>query len=98
LFDDVPFLVKPFEERWGQRWLDEVTRVSGGRNIAANDRRQIPKIAAVISREIRSQYVIGYSPSDPNKDGKWRKISVKLTDNPAQMHVHFKEGYAAPEQ
>ncbi len=98
LFDDVPFLVKPIEERLGQRWLDEVTRVSGGRNIAANDRRQIPKIAALISREIRSQYVIGYSPSDPNKDGKWRKISVKLTDNTAQMHLHFKEGYAAPEQ
>lgn len=98
LFDDVPFLVKPIEERWGHKWLDEVTRVSGGRNISANDRRQIPQIAAIISREIRSQYVLGYSPSDLNKNGKWRKISVKLTDNTTQMHLHFKEGYAAPEQ
>jgi len=40
--------------------------------------------------------VLGYSPTDPNKDDKWRKISVKLVDNSAQMHVHFKEGYAAP--
>ena len=96
LFDDVPFLVKPLEERFGRKWLDDVTRVSGGRNIAADDRRDIPKIAGIISREIRSQYVLGYSPTDPNKDGKWRKISVKLVDNSAQMHVHFKEGYAAP--
>ncbi len=96
LFDDVPFIVKPFEERFGRKWLDEVTRVSGGRNIPADDRRDIPKIAGIISREIRSQYVLGYSPTDPNKDGKWRKISVKLLDNPDQMHVHFKEGYAAP--
>ena len=96
LFDDVPFLVKPFEERFGRKWLDDVTRVSGGRNIPADDRRDIPKIAGIISREIRSQYVLGYSPTDPNKDGKWRKISVKLVENPAQMHVHFKEGYAAP--
>ena len=96
LFDDVPFLVKPFEERFGRKWLDDVTRVSGGRNIAADDRRDIPKIAGIISREIRSQYVLGYSPTDPNKDGKWRKISVTLVENSAQMHVHFKEGYAAP--
>ena len=97
LFDDVPTpLLKTIEERWGRRWLDDVTRVSGGRNIPADDRRQIPKIAALISREMRSQYVLGYSPSDPNKDGKWRKISVKLVENPAQMHVHAKEGYSAP--
>src|SRR5271169_5616248 len=97
IFDDMPIpLLKTIEERWGRRWLDDVTRVSGGRNIPADDRRQIPKIAALISREMRSQYVLGYSPSDPNKDGKWRKISVKLADNPAQMHVHFKEGYSAP--
>ena len=96
LFDDVPFLVKPLEERFGRKWLDDVTRVSGGRNIPADDRRDIPKIAGIISREIRSQYVLGYSPSDANKDGKWRKISVKLVDHPDQMHVHFKEGYAAP--
>ena len=97
LFDDVPTpLFKSIEERWGHKWLDEVTRVSGGRNLPADDRRQIPQISALISREMRSQYVIGYHPSDLNNDGKWRKISVKLAENPAQMHVHFKEGYVAP--
>lgn len=97
IFDDIPIpLFKSIEERWGRKWLDDVTRVSGGRNIPADDRRQIPQIAGVISREMRSQYVLGYSPSDPNKDGKWRKISVKLVENPFQMHVHFKEGYVAP--
>ena len=97
LFDDVPTpLFKSIEERWGRKWLDDVTRVSGGRNLPADDRRQVPQIAALISREMRSQYVIGYRPSDPNNDGKWRKISVKLAQSPAQMHVHFKEGYVAP--
>jgi len=97
LFDDVPTpLFKSIEERWGHKWLDEVTRVSGGRNIPADDRRQVPQIAALISREMRSQYVIGYHPTDPANDGKWRKISVKLAENTAHMHVHYKEGYTAP--
>lgn len=97
IFDDIPVpLFKTIEERMGRKWLDEVTRVSGGRNIPADDRRQIPQIAALVSREMRSQYVLGYRPSDLNYDGKWRKITVKLAENPGQWHVHFKEGYVAP--
>jgi Ca-activated chloride channel family protein len=99
IFDDMPIpLFKTIEERLGRKWLDDVTRASGGRNIAADDRRKIPEIAALISRELRTQYVLGYHPTDPNYNGKWRKITVKLEDTPAQMHAHFKEGYLASEQ
>jgi Ca-activated chloride channel family protein len=97
IFDDVPIpLFKSLEERLGRKWLDDVTRVSGGRDIPADDRRKIPEISALISRELRNQYVLGYRPTDASFDGKWRKISVKLAENPGQMHVHFKEGYVAP--
>jgi Ca-activated chloride channel homolog len=97
IFDDIPIpLFKTIEERLGRKWLDDVTRVSGGRDIPADDRRKIPEIAALVSRELRTQYVLGYHPTDPVYDGKWRKISVKLAENPGQMHVHFKEGYVAP--
>ena len=97
VFDDVPIpLFKSIEERFGRKWLDDVTRVSGGRDIPADDRRKIPEISALISRELRNQYVLGYRPTDGTFDGKWRKISVKLATNPGQMHVHFKEGYVAP--
>lgn len=97
IFDGVPIpLFKSIEERWGRKWLEDVTRVSGGRNIPADDRRQIPQIAGIISRELRSQYILGYRPSNSENDGKFRKISVKLAENPFQMHVHFKEGYVAP--
>ena len=97
IFDDVPIpLFKSIEERFGRKWLDDVTRVSGGRDIPADDRRKIPEIAALISRELRNQYILGYRPSDNAFDGKWRKISVKLAENSGQMHVHFKEGYVAP--
>lgn len=97
IFDDTPIpLLKTIEERMGRKWLDDLTRVSGGRDIAADDRKKIPDDAAEISRELRTQYMLGYRPNDSNHDGRWRKITVKLAENPAEMRVHFKEGYVAP--
>jgi Ca-activated chloride channel family protein len=99
IFDDIPIpLIKTIEEKMGRKWLDEITSMSGGRDIAADNRKAIPQIAALISRELRSQYVIGYRPTDPTHDGKWRKISVKLVpaDMPGDLRVHSKQGYIAP--
>ena len=80
VFDDVPIpLFKTLEERWGRKWLSEITDATGGRTLAADDRRQIPQIAALISRELRNQYVLGYRPSNVAHDGKWRRVQVRLT-------------------
>jgi Ca-activated chloride channel family protein len=101
LFDDVPLpLFKTFEERWGRKWLGSITDVSGGRTIAADSRAEIPQIAAIISRELRYQYVLGYRPGDELKDGKWRKVVVKtaLPEQRAVLRVHFKQGYFASAQ
>ena len=98
VFDDVPVhLFKTFEERWGRKWLSSITDATGGRAIAADDRRQIPQIAAIISRELRNQYVLGYRPSNPTRDGKWRKVQVMLTPSAAPLQVHYKQGYVAPQ-
>ncbi len=99
IFDEEPIpLLKTFEERMGRNWLSELTDVSGGRTIAADNRRQIPEIAATISRELRSEYVLGYLPSDLSRDGKWRKITVKVAQpsEATRLQVHFKAGYRAP--
>ncbi len=99
IFDDVPLpLFKTLEERWGRKTMGELTDASGGRTIPADDRRQIPEIAAMISRELRNQYMLGYQPSNPTHDGKWRKIRVLLSRSATPRHVHYREGYVAPEQ
>lgn len=97
IFDLVPIpLFKTFEESWGRKWLDEITEPSGGRAIAADDRRQIPQIAALISRELRNQYMLGYRPSNVAHDGKWRRVLVQLTPSATPLQVHYKQGYVAP--
>jgi len=99
IFDDVPLpLFKTIEERWGRKTMSEITDASGGRTIPADDRRKIPEIAAMISRELRNQYMLGYQPSNPTHDGKWRKIRVRLAASATPRHVHYREGYVAPEE
>jgi Ca-activated chloride channel homolog len=99
VFDGVPIpLFKTMEERWGRKWLSEMTEATGGRTLAADNRQQIPQIAALISRELRNQYVLGYRPSNAVHDGKWRKVQVRLTPSATPLQVHYKQGYVAPEE
>jgi len=99
IFDDTPVpLLRTVEERLGRQSLAKLTDASGGRAIPADDRRQIPQIAALISRELRDQYMLGYCPSNRKRDGKLHKIRVRLSASAALRHVYYREGYVAPQQ
>jgi Ca-activated chloride channel homolog len=96
IFDNMPVPVfKTIEEKLGKRLLTDLTDLTGGRTIAADDRDKIPEIAATVSRELRQQYVLAYKSDHAVHDGKWRKIKVQVTSsNEAQpLHVHYKRGY-----
>ncbi len=98
IFDEEPIpLLKSIEERMGRNWLSELTDASGGRTIAADDRRRIPEIAGIISRELRSQYLLGYRPTNSTHDGKWRRITLKVAPlSPSvKLQLHYREGYRA---
>jgi Ca-activated chloride channel family protein len=48
--------------------------------------------------ELKNQYVIGYESTNEAKDGKWRKLRLKV-DPPAglpRLNVRSKSGYYAP--
>ena len=97
IFDEEPVpLLRSIEERMGRDWLSELTDASGGRTIAADDRRKIPEIAAQVSRELRSQYILGYRPINSGRDGKWRKITVHVAPVSRRLHASYRQGYRAP--
>ena len=95
IFDGAVF--RSFEEFMGKRWLGEITDVTGGRTVAAGKLRKLPDIAASLSREMRNQYVIGYRPSSPPSDSKWRRIRVQVTppSSSGKVHAYYKKGYMA---
>ena len=86
------------EEREGPALLSDVTEVTGGRTFTISSPNELADVATKIGIELRNQYVLGYRPTNPVRDGKWRKIKVKL--NPPKglppLHVYAKTGYYAP--
>ena len=86
------------EERGGPSTLGDLTMMTGGRTFTVRNVNELPDIATKISMELRNQYVLGYRPSDRARDGKWRKIKVKL--HPPKglppLSVAAKSGYFAP--
>ena len=98
LFDT--FFFNTLEERLGKKWLDEITDRTGGRTVTVDNRAKLPKAAAAISREMRNQYVLGYTPTNLEKDGKYRRVKVTIQQPrglPA-LKVFFRLGYYAPVQ
>jgi Ca-activated chloride channel homolog len=97
IFD--PYAATP-QERTGPLQLNELCEDTGGRMFRVDDLSDMSNIAENISTELHYQYVIGYTPLDPRRDGKWRKVKVKL--NPPQgqprLTVHARTGYYAPLQ
>jgi Ca-activated chloride channel family protein len=97
IFD--PYAPTP-EERTGPQLLNDLSEETGGRLFRVDDLAEMGDIAEKISTELRNQYVIGYKPKDLTRDGKWRKVKVKL--NPPQglppLTVHARTGYYAPLQ
>ena len=95
LFD---YQAKSPEEREGPELLNEVTEATGGRTFQIQSPNELADVATKIGIELRNQYVLGYRPTNPAHDGKWRKIKVKL--NPPKglppLHVYAKTGYYAP--
>jgi len=93
IFGTGPF--KSFEEAMGERWLSTMTDVTGGRTTTVRNLAKLPEVCALLSRELRNQYVIGYAPSDRG-DGKWRKIRIvtHATDS-GQLRSYYRRGYYA---
>ena len=86
------------EEREGPALLGDLTEATGGRTFIIDSPSELADVATKIGIELRNQYVLGYRPTNPAHDGKWRKIKVKL--NPPKglppLHVYAKTGYYAP--
>jgi Ca-activated chloride channel family protein len=94
----LPRLTK--EEVSGPRLLSQLAEQTGGRAFSASDPSDLPNVAVRIGIELRNQYVLAYSPKNQKKDGKYRRVEVKV-NKPAGMpdlKVHWRLGYYAPSQ
>ncbi|HTB16270.1 MAG TPA: VWA domain-containing protein [Bryobacteraceae bacterium] len=86
------------EEVNGPRLLSQLAEQTGGRAFTVSDTNDLPSVAARIAIELRNQYVLAYRSKNQNKDGKYRKVEVKITPPPGipNLKVHWRLGYYAP--
>ena len=100
IFEPIASRSRTMEEMGGPTLLAEVAEQTGGRHFAVDNLAELPDVAAKIGIELRNQYVLGYSPKNAARDGKYRRVQVKLvkTTGLPQLHAMFRTGYYAPTQ
>lgn len=81
-------------EGYGGGVAQSLAQETGGRVISVHNDSSLEKAFDVISEELRSQYVMGYYPSNIKRDGTFRKIKVEVTR--PDTKVLARRGYYAP--
>jgi Ca-activated chloride channel homolog len=85
------------EEMRGPSLLSEIAEPTGGRAFTIDNPNAMPNVAQHIGMELRTQYVLAYRPKDVARDGKWRRIKVRLRlpRKFAFLQAHARTGYYA---
>jgi VWFA-related protein len=100
IFEPVGSRGRSAEELSGPGLLSELAEMTGGRHLPVDNLNDLPDIAAKIGIELRNQYVLGYISRNLARDGKYRKVTVKLNQPrglPPLRALH-RQGYYAPNQ
>ena len=72
----------------------KLTDETGGRTIIVRNEKNLEKAFDEISEELRSQYTLGYSPTNKARNGSYRKIRVETKNK--EYSVLTRRGYYAP--
>lgn len=75
-------------------YLNELARKSGGRVVRADTLNSLPDAFANIAAELRTQYLVGYYPTNKARDGQYRKIKVSTTRQ--NVIIRARPGYHPP--
>ena len=75
-------------------FLQQIAEMTGGQVFSPHTSRELGGIFRKILDELAAQYVLGYVSTNPNYDGKFRKLKVELK-RPG-LRVRHRPGYYAP--
>lgn len=78
----------------GGRFLERISDDTGGRMIRVRKLDELPDAMEKLSRELRSQYLLGYYSTNAQNDGRFRRVRVQV--NHVTVHASWRRGYYAP--
>jgi VWFA-related protein len=93
--DAICYVLLLFDPRYGSDMSDMsmLAQQTGGRAISVGNTDKLGQAFTEISNELRSQYSMGYTPTNEKHDGTFRKIEVKSKDG---YKIQARKGYYAP--
>jgi Ca-activated chloride channel family protein len=78
--------------------LRKITERTGGRAYFPRNEDDLRSAFAQIQEDLRSQYLIAYSPSNKSKDGSFRKVQIDVVNSELkkqQLRLTYRQGYFA---
>ena len=79
----------------GDRDLVKLCEETGGKAFFTGDIISLERSFTKIAKELRSQYIVTYKPTNNVYDGKFRRIEVRLAPGRKNMKARTKDGYNA---
>ena len=77
----------------GEGYLRRMSDETGGHVFKVDRKHSLMDVFKELQDEMRSQYAIGYTPTNDKKDGSFRKVDLRLADK--NLKVQARKGYYA---
>ncbi len=75
-------------------YLRRMSDETGGRIFKVDRKHTLQDVFQELQDEMRSQYAIGYTPSNDKRDGGFRRVDLRVNDK--TLKVQCRKGYYAP--
>jgi len=78
--------------------LRKITERTGGRAFFPDNESELRAAFEQIQLELRSQYLVAYSPTNKNKDGSFRKVQIEIVNPELRketLRLTYRQGYFA---
>jgi len=77
--------------------LTQVAETTGGRAFFPTALKELDSVYEKVVAEVRAQYTIGYTSTNPKTDGAWRKVDIRVARRDARdLRVRARRGYFGP--
>src|SRR6266404_1430376 len=78
--------------------LNKLAEETGGKAFFPRELSEVHAIAEQISTDLRTQYSLGYYPSNSKKDGTFRAVKVQVNSGSRRLIARTRNGYTAPRE
>jgi len=91
LYEDPRYTSPMFGGASGEGPLKKMADETGGRIFRVSRRLTLDEIYDQIQQEMRSQYALGYTPTNSSRDGAFRKLDIRARGK--ELKVQARKGY-----